>query len=686
MEHQSPHFAVSGITRAVLGAMVACSAASVAAQSVQQLDTVVVTAAGHEQQIIDAPASISVITREELEKKSYTDIVDAVQNIPGVHVTGGGSSQDISIRGMAPSYTLYLVDGRPVSSGRSVNSNGQDGGKQIGLPPLSMIERIEVIRGPMSSLYGSEAMGGVVNIITRKVTDTWQGSVNLDYTKSLNDISNDGQNGNFYVGGPLIPGRLGLRVNGGYTRWDESDFPGGDDNAESRPKTVRRQGGAELMFTPNDANTFTLGMQSSKQETTHTPGKSVETTTTGLPSTYEYKKDVYTLSHDGKYGKLWLNSYIQHDVSEKVQDQQKKEKVTLFNTQANYLLGDRHMLTFGGQFKQEEFVDETNGLLTSNIPGAVRSVDRWIGAVFAEAEWALRDDFTLTTGLRYNRDELFGGHFSPRVYGVYHHTDKLSFKGGVSTGYKQPSLSQATAGFGRGTGGGGSPAPHPRALIIGNPDLEPETSTNYEFGLAFNDPDLGLNSSVMLFHTQFKDKISEDRYCESPAGNRNDPSTWECAFGGNDYFFLSTSKNISKAMMQGVEASMDYRLAPAVKLSASYTFTRSEQQSGEFKGEPLNKIPRHMANVQIDWDATDKLNLWAQGTYRGKTSDFLSRTTMDSGTPAYTLVDVGLVYRINDHARVKAGIYNLADKKITNDAYGVVLDGRRFMAGLTLDF
>src|SRR5690606_2354638 len=104
--------------------------------------------------------------------------------------------------------------------------------------------------------------------------------------------------------------------------------------------------------------------------------------------------------------------------------------------------------------------------------------------------------------------------------------------------------------------------------------------------------------------------------------------------------------------------SFDYRLAPAVKLSASYTFTRSEQQSGEFNGEPLNKIPRHMANVQIDWDATDKLNLWAQGTYRGKTSDFLSRTTMNSSTPAYTLVDVGLVYRINDHARVKAGIYN----------------------------
>src|SRR5690606_22909031 len=182
------------------------------------------------------------------------------------------------------------------------------------------------------------------------------------------------------------------------------------------------------------------------------------------------------------------------------------------------------------------------------------------------------------------------------------------------------------------------------------------------------------------------DKISEDRYCESPGGDRGDPSTWSCPFGGNDYLFLSTNKNISKAMMQGVEASLDYRLAPTVRLSASYTFTRSEQQSGEFEGSPLNKIPKHMANLQIDWDATDRLNLWAQGSFRGKTSDFLSRTTMSEGTPSYTLVDVGLVYRINDHARLKAGLYNVANKEITNDTYGVVLDGRRIMAGLSIDF
>ena len=339
MKQPLPQYAVCSLARLVLGALAACATGNISAESVQQLESVVVTAAGHEQQVVDAPASISVITREELEQKSYNDVVDAVKNVPGVYVTGGGSSQDISIRGMAASYTLFLVDGRPVSAGRSVNTNGADGGKQIGLPPLSMIERIEVIRGPMSSLYGSEAMGGVINIITRKVTDSWQGTVNAEYTKSVNDISNDGQNVNAFVGGPLIPGRLGLRVNGAYTGVDESDYQGGGDNAESRPETKRRQGGAELVFTPNQANTFTLGAHSSKQETTHTPGKSVETTTTGLPSTYEYKKDVYTVTHDGKYGDFWINSYIQHDVSEKVQDQEKKEKITLFNTQANYLPG-----------------------------------------------------------------------------------------------------------------------------------------------------------------------------------------------------------------------------------------------------------------------------------------------------------------------------------------------------------
>lgn len=645
------------------------------------LDEIVVTASGFEQNISDAPASISVISGEELAKRSYDDITDAVKNIPGLYVNGGGNAQDITIRGMTEAYTLYLVDGRPVSAGRNINTNGNDGGKQIALPPVSMIERIEVIRGPMSSLYGSEAMGGVINIITRKQGDRWSGSVTTEYTKSLSELNEDAQQATLFAGGPIIPGLLGAQVSGSWEGAEESHFEGGSDNAESMPDKDERQGGAKLILTPDDDNEFAVSYTASKLDYEHTPGLSIAATETA--TSYTYHKDVYALTHQGRYGRLLLNSYLQHDVSERVQLDEKKEKVTTANTQGTWFM-ERHMLTFGGQYKYEDLVDETNGLI-GTLDTATASVDRWIAAVFTEVEWSVTDDLNLTTGLRYNDDELFGGHLSPRLYANYHLSPAWTLKGGVSTGYKQPSLPEATEGFGRGTGGGGSPAGYPRALIIGNEDLEPETSTSYEFGFVYRDRATGLNASAMLFHTRFEDKIAEDRFCD-PGGDRNDPSTWQCEYQGRNYLFLSTRKNIDEAMMQGVELSLDYDLTSTLRFSSSYTFTDSEQQSGEFEGEPLNQVPQHMFNAGLDWQASSRLGLWLDTNLRGRTSDYLSRTSMSDGTPGYGFVDVGLNYRLTDQARVKAGLYNVGDKEVTTESYGVVLDGRRLNLGLTVDF
>ncbi|WP_231701486.1 TonB-dependent receptor domain-containing protein [Halopseudomonas xinjiangensis] len=645
--------------------------------------TTVISASGYEQNIADAPASISVVTREELEKQSYTDIVDAMKNIPGVYVTGGGTSQDISIRGMADSYTLFLVDGRPISAGRSVNTNGSDGGKQIALPPLAMVERIEIVRGPMSSLYGSEAMGGVINIITRRSANEWIGTVSTEYTHAMNDISADGHQGSLYVGGPLVPGLLGLELNGQYTGTDESDYEGGGDSAASMPESTRKQAGAELYLTPDERNRFAISYTQSSLEYTHTPGKSVAITAD--ESTTRYDKDVYVLSHDGRYDNVIVTSYLQHDISDRDLAVTKKEEISLANTQASYFWGE-HVITVGGQYKQEEFVDQSNGLLTANVPGAVSEVDRWIAALYTEIDWSLTSDLSVTTGLRYNDDELFGGHLSPRLYSVYHMTPDLVFKGGVSTGYRQPSLADATAGFGRGTGGGGSPAPHPRALIIGNPELDPETSTSYELGYVYDKPELGLNTSVMVFHTVYKDKIAEERLCETANADRNDPSTWACPFGGNNYTFVGTRKNVDEAIMQGVEVTLDYLIRPSLDFMASYTYTESEQKTGEFKGEPLTKQPKHMVNALLDWSVTPRFNAWLQGNYRSETSDYLGRSAISDGTPGYGFVDVGGVYQVTDNLDLKAGLYNIANREVTNDTYGVVLDGRRLNVGLTLDF
>jgi outer membrane receptor for ferrienterochelin and colicins len=129
----------------------ACGAA--VAQETPQLNDIVVTASGFEQQISSAPASISVISREELERGYYQNVTDALRDVPGVVVTGGGrgdNGNDISIRGMPSQYTLILVDGRPINS-RESRPNGDAGFEQDWLPPLQAIERIEVVRGPMST-------------------------------------------------------------------------------------------------------------------------------------------------------------------------------------------------------------------------------------------------------------------------------------------------------------------------------------------------------------------------------------------------------------------------------------------------------------------------------------------------------------------------------------------------------
>src|SRR5690606_16228785 len=198
----------------------------VAQEDPKELKKVVVSASGYEQKITDAPASISVVTAEELAKRPYVTLLDAVRDLEGVDIgetrdkTGQGS---ISMRGMGADYTLILVDGKRQNNHGDIYPNNF-GGNQFGhMPPLDAIERIEVIRGPASTLYGADAMGGVINIITKKVTDKWQGSFTLSGTAQTEDVFGDDTTADFNVMGPLIPNKLGLSVRGSFYNRDASN-------------------------------------------------------------------------------------------------------------------------------------------------------------------------------------------------------------------------------------------------------------------------------------------------------------------------------------------------------------------------------------------------------------------------------------------------------------------------------
>ena len=634
-------------------------------------DEMVVTATGFAQKIQNAPASISVISKQQIEDKAYRDVTDALRDVPGVVVTGGGSSSDISIRGMSSQYTLFLVDGKRIST-RSTRPNSDNSGIEQGwLPPLESIERIEVIRGPMSSLYGSDAMGGVINVITKKVSNTkaWTGSIHGDATFQENRDSGDLYQTNAYASGPLIEGLLGAKVTGLFSRRQEDKIENGYNEQRMR------NGAVTLNFTPDEKNDFDLDVARELQDRNSTPGMSTAaqtcrgaTCTPNEKSETRYEHTTWALTHHGYYEDFNSTSYIEQEKSNNPEREMKAYNTT-FNTQNQVFLGD-HTLTLGGQYRYEKLRDNGNQLEAAQ---GLNKLTRWSWALFSEDEWMMTDSFTLTAGLHMDKDENYGTNWTPRGYGVWHLNDQWTLKGGVSAGYKAPELRQSSASWGQVTGGG-----RLDGIIVGNPDLKPEKSLSEEIALLWDNGD-NLNAGVTLFNTDFKDKITEVRRCNSSS----DPA---CQIGNHRYDFVSDRVNVDKATMRGVESTFGWELVQDLNLTANYTYTESEQKSGQFSGKPLNKMPKHMFNTTLDWQATPDVGLWSRLNFRGKSSEYLSRTSMAQGTPSYTQVDVGLRYNAAKDLLVTAGVYNLFDKQIDYATYDTILDGRRYTLGLTYNF
>ncbi|EPF70977.1 ligand-gated channel protein [Acinetobacter rudis] len=633
------------------------------------LDTIVVTASGFEQDIKKAPATISVLSQEEINKKAYRDVTDALKDVPGVVVTGGGSSSDISIRGMGSAYTVILVDGKKVNT-RSVRPNSDNAGIEQGwLPGITAIERIEVIRGPMSGLYGSDAMGGVINIITKKTATEWSGSVKLDTTLQENQDSGNLYQANAYVSGPLIENLLSLKANGTFSQRQEDDIIGGFN------KQKMRAGGATLSLTPNDLHAIDFEYQRSIQNRSGTVGKTIEDKPgrngPATNSYSDYYRTDYSINHRGEFGRVKTQSYIQREETDNPSRNMEAVNTT-FNTINQIELG-AHNLSFGGMYLEEELDDKGNQLVISGKE-PISSLDRYSWALFAEDTWSIVDSFNVTASLRLDKDEKFGSHWSPKVYGVWSLNDQWTVKGGVSTGYKTPALRATVAEWGQATGGGSS-----KGVIVGNPDLKPETSTNYEVSVNWDNLD-NLTAGLTIFNSEFKDKITEVRDCSGDSGKL------ECEWLGERFDFVSLRENVDKANMRGVEATFTWQVIPTVNLTANYTFTDTEQKSGKFKGKPLNQMPEHMFNTTVDWEVNDQISTWSRLNFRSKTSEYLSRTSMSKGKPAYAMVDVGMNYRVSEQVQIAAGVYNLLDKEINQDTYDFVLDGRRYNLGMTYKF
>ncbi|HAD44688.1 MAG TPA: ligand-gated channel protein, partial [Alcanivorax sp.] len=542
-------------------------------------------------------------------------------------------------------------------STRETRPNGSAGFEQDWLPPLQSIERIEVVRGPMSTLYGSDAIGGVINVITRKVAEEWGGAVQLDTIIQDDSRSGDIQQGNFSLSGPLLADTLGLQVYGRASSRQEDRFVDGFE--EKNLKNLN----ARLSFTPTDNQDFTLEAGQTKQDRRSLIGYSAPATGCRggcTDSDNEYTREVLALSHTGRWDFGTTDSYVQREEAENLT---REMKVT--NTSAKTALvtplGD-HLLTVGANFEKEELSDRTSNQISNRT-----DVDASKWALFAEDEWMLPGNVSVTGGVRLDDDENYGSHVSPRLYGVWGMAPRWTLKGGVSTGFRSPSLREITPDWGQVSRGGD---------VYGNPDLEPETSVNKELGLYFN-AGRDLQANVTVFHNDFKDKIT--RIACPPS---------VCPGGPNQFGSDPTYRvNVDEAVTRGVEAAVSTTLARTVDLTLSYTYTDSEQQSGEYEGEPLNQVPKHLASLQADWRVTSRLSPWLAVRYRGEESQPTTGPSSSSiVAPSNTLVDAGLAFKLTPQATLNTGIYNIADKEIFQDEYGYVEDGRRYWLGMRVSF
>ncbi|AGA87831.1 TonB-dependent receptor domain-containing protein [Stutzerimonas stutzeri] len=692
-------------------AMIGCSWTALAQNAPVTLNDTVVSASGFEQKITEAPASISVISREDLQQKRYSNLAQALDDVEGIDIrqgTGKTGGLNISIRGMPSDYTLILIDGRRQNTAGNVTPNGFNETSTSFMPPMSAIERIEVIRGPMSTLYGSDAMGGVVNIITKKVANEWGGSVSLDHTFQENRDYGDTSNTSLYASGPLIDNLLGLAVRGSLYDRAESDLSFDNDSPVSKRGASPVEGrnhvlGARLTLTPDEAHDISLDFERGRQvynnddcQLGNLDGKNggsandgctadAPTKANGYADELRFERDQFALSHTGRFSFGTLDSSLTHNTTETIgrtipgtpignsytgypsivigDDRELKSTDLILDTKLVSPVGESHILTVGGQYWDAKVTD---GIADDDF-----QQKSW--AMFVEDEWRLRHDLALTLGARYEDHEAFGGHISPRAYLVWNTNDNWTMKGGVSRGYKTPTLNQLHDGISGVTSQGA-------VITVGSPDLDPEVTTNTEFGVYFDNLS-GFSANATVFHNKFDDKIDDGTpiaNCFS-ATNPNQPGCVSFGSGFTQDSFAQ-SVNIDEAVTQGLELAGRWEFAPAWALAMNYTYTDSEQKSGANKGAPLTNTPEHMLHARISWQTTDRLNLWFKGEYRGERTRFTDRyenlTAANQALydaagdlKAYEVFHLGGSFKASESVTLNATIYNLFDKDFTEGTY-----------------
>lgn len=689
--------------------------------------TMLVTA---EEELKQQPG-VSVITAQDIRKNPpVNDLSDIIRKMPGVNLTGNsangvrGNNRQIDIRGMGPENTLILIDGVPTTSRNSVRYSWRgerDSRGDSNWVPPEMVERIEVIRGPAAARYGSGAAGGVVNIITKRPTDHWSGSLSL-YTNQPEDNKEGAtRRANFNLSGPLAGDALTMRLYGNINKTDSDAFDinqSQNGSAAAGREGVRNKDINSVLswkITPLQVLDFSYGysrqgnIYAGDTQYSNGAGNALIESLDGAETNRLYRQ-TWGLAHNGIWD--WGQSKLTFNY-EKTNNTRLNEGTAgsgegrinsrTFSTSRfdSYRAGGEisfplellreQTVTLGAEWNRDELNDPNsmNGTRAPGVsingvsgdPGSRNSKNSaTLSSLYVEDNIALTDSTEVIPGLRFDYHDTFGANWSPSLNISQGLGDSFTLKAGIARAFKAPNLYQSSEGYLLATRGNGCPVNVARGscYLLGNENLDPEVSVNKELGIEYSEQ--GYIAGITWFRNDYKNKIVSGTEVLGYASNGNNILQWS---------------NGGKAVVEGLEGNVTIPLVRDTlewRTNATYMIESKDKETGN----PLSIIPKYTINTLLDWQVTQDFSTDLNWTMYGRQKPRRhaeSRTEngsmSDREVGAYSVFGINFNYDITKNLRANAGINNLLDKQLYREADGASTynePGRAYYAGLTFTF
>ena len=529
-----------------------------------QIEEVIVTATRSAKNLKDVPITVQVITAVDIRKSQATNFQSFLETeFSGINFTYDGGMPNINMMGFGGKYVLFLINGERMA-GETFDNIDYD---RI---DLDNIERIEIIKGASSSLYGSNALGGVINIITKDVQNP------LEFNAGYIYDTNKDHKANFSAGTKQKWGNLSVssfyKYREPYILKDSKPmlyiFNNGNVK-ESQLSQMNVAGFTNYNVSPK----LKFNILPKKIDLEFTPSYYFSERNNGTEASKKVRNRYYNYTMGAK-SNIWLGEdkklsfsgafdrYDKFNYYRLINQKEKNYENTIWRiaSQYNQVFNQKHTLVVGG----EVFSDELLSFRFNNT-GTETKENTQNYTLFAQQDWVLNPSFIIVTGARLDYHSLFKEHFTYRLSGMYK-VNNFTFRGGYSSGFRSPTLKELYTNWFHPWGGG--------FQIMGNKNLKPEKSNNFNFSVDYNTQKWNITTITQI--SDVKNKIDNE-------WSRSNDTIQYTNFDGKTRIISS-------------ELSVTYRLSKAIHLKGSYAYYNIEKRKSEnrphtvtFKAEYIPK-------------------------------------------------------------------------------------------------